>query len=107
MATLLIKSEKQITRQEGDDSDIVFTVPGIFPLTDSTVEFSIFQAGRKIIRKLTSDVDITDQVITVPLLASDTKGKSGSHRWELQITRGGKITTIGKGSFNILAELIK
>jgi hypothetical protein len=107
MATFIIKQEIPITRQEGDHSDIVIHVPAILPIDGATVEFAVFKAGAKIIKKVNADMTITDQVITIPFLPADTKGKPGTHKWELQIIRESVITTIGRGPFIIVQELIK
>jgi len=103
MATYLISAEKTITRQEGDDADIVMIIPAEFDMTDATVMFQVFSGGVAFIEKTPTPVL---QVITVTLDAVDTKGYKGTKRWELQVTKAGKITTLGKGDFVIVKELI-
>lgn len=104
MATYLINSEKTITRQEGDDADIVITVPVAFSLTGATVIFQVEDAKGNII--FTKTPTPVGQVITITLDAVDTKGHYGNRRWELQVTKSGKITTIGRGDFIIVREMI-
>ena len=104
MSTYLIQSEIDITRQEGDDADIVFNVPAEFSLTDATVIFQVQTSKGTLIFEKTPTPSL--QVITITIDAVDTKGYVGTKRWELQVTRSGKITTIGRGDFIIVKELI-
>lgn len=111
MATYLIKSEKSITRQEGDTADIVFVIPDIFDLSLYKFDFRVYDANnRTLISKNTVAAGIikNQQTITIPLLVTDTKGKSGKHGWELEISNDmPEVITIGKGPFIILSERIK
>jgi hypothetical protein len=114
MATYLIKSEKTITRQEGDTADIVMVVPAaldmdlypdvIFLVVNSDAE-TVFQ---KDTIESTPTITVIDQTITIPLLDTDTKGYAGEHRWELQVADFSTpdIRTIGRGDFIINAEII-
>lgn len=104
MATYLISSEKTITRQEGDDADIVMTIPAAFSMTGATVIFQVEDAKGNIIFTKTPTPVL--QVITITIDAANTKGYSGNRRWELQVTKGGKITTLGRGDFVIVKEMI-
>lgn len=112
MATYLIDNEITLNRQEGDTCDVVFTdVPADIVLTGATAIFEIKAnpTSTAIITKTTDDdITITGQQITVNLLPTDTKGHSGRWRWELQVTLADTTTviTLGKGCFNIIAELI-
>jgi len=114
MATYLISSEITITRQEGDTADIVFTGPGasVIDFTNYTeVTFAVKTNGQTaVFEKSISEGTISknEQVITIPLLSADTKGKAGTHRWEMQISNATpEIITIGKGRFVITSEIIK
>jgi 2-keto-4-pentenoate hydratase/2-oxohepta-3-ene-1,7-dioic acid hydratase in catechol pathway len=104
MATYLIANEIDITRQEGDTADIVFTVPETLSITGATAIFQVTDAKGNII--MTKTPTPVGQVITVPLAPTDTKGYYGSKLWELQITKSGSIYTIGKGNFIIVKERI-
>lgn len=104
MATYLISSEKTITRQEGDDADIVMTIPDEFSMTGATVIFQVEDSKGNVI--FTKEPTPALQVITITIDAADTKGKYGNRRWELQVTKAGKITTLGRGDFIIVKEMI-
>jgi hypothetical protein len=105
MSTYLISSEKTITRQEGDDADLVITVPALYSMTGATVIFEVQDAKGTVIFRKTPTPAL--QVITITFDAVDTKGYSGNRRWELQCTKSAKITTIGRGDFIITKEMIK
>lgn len=108
MSTYLIKSEKTITRQEGDVADIVITVPALLSLSGMTAKFQVSDNSHKIvISKLDDDIAINDQVINIPLLPEDTEGFAGKFRWELQVVNEDGPITIGKGPFNITGTDIK
>ena len=104
MSTYLIASEKTITRQEGDDADIVMTIPDEFSMTGATVIFQVEDTKGNVIFTKTPTPSL--QVITIPIDAVDTKTHYGNRRWELQVTRSEKITTIGRGDFIIDKEMI-
>lgn len=104
MATYLIANEIDITRQEGDTADIVFTVPVSMSLSGATVIFQVLDnKGNVLIEKTPTPAG---QNITVLLEPTDTKGHYGNKRWELEITKTGNIYTIGKGDFIIVKEQI-
>lgn len=108
MATFLIKNEKRIVRQQGDDCDVVFTVPDVFPLVNPQVKFWIFNNPNVgAIIKGNADMTISGQQITIPINAADTANKSGTFSWELEVQQGGKKTTIGRGKFEIVKTTIK
>lgn len=109
MATYLIKSEKTITRQEGDSADLGIIVPEALPLTAPvSAKFVVKDVtGRTLITKTSPDaITISGQNITLAFQPSETKSKSGTHRWELEITTAGNTYTIGRGNFIIMKELI-
>jgi len=105
MSTYLIASEKTITRQEGDDADLVITVPALYSMTSATVIFEVQDSKGNVIFTKTPTPAL--QVITITFNAVDTKGYAGNKRWELQCTKGGKIATLGRGDFIITKEMIK
>lgn len=110
MPTYLVKSAKQIIRHEGDFADVAFTVPAALSLAAYDVRFVVKDnAGRTIMRKDTADGSITvaSQEVMIPLLPADTKGKSGTHKWEAEVYDADGPVTIGYGQFVINAELIK
>ena len=109
MATVNRGRDIDLTRQEGDDSDVVFIVPAeALTLTvDTTAIFQVKSIKEVIQFTKSSTINITSQTITIPFIPSDTKGKSGNHRWELQVTDDSfVIKTIGGGMFRIRKELI-
>jgi hypothetical protein len=109
MTTYLIKAQITITRQEGDTADIVITVPALLSMTGYEAQFKVYNtAGQAVLSKASpATITVDGQIITIPLLAADTKGKPGTHKWELQIAKTGSVITIGKGQFVIVSELIK
>ena len=107
MATYLIKSEKHFTRQEGDSADVEIIVPEIIDMSNYDARFVVKENNlRTIMDKKAGDISIQGQRITIPILPADTKGKTGKHRWELQINSTENIYTIGRGFFYIVSELI-
>lgn len=104
MSTYLIAAEKTITRQEGDDADIVIIIPDEFSMTGATVIFQVEDTKGNVIFTKTPTPAL--QIITITLAAGDTKGKYGNKRWELQVTKDSKITTLGRGDFIIVKEMI-
>lgn len=110
MATYIIDEDILITRQEGDDADIVFTVPDVLSLNGATAKFQAYNTdGVKIIDKsIGSGIAIDGQKITIDLIPFDTLNKANVHRWELEITTSqNKVITIGRGSLKITKQLIK
>lgn len=115
MDTFLIKTEKIITRQEGDTAGISILVPsppnGI-DLTNYDVTFVVVNSdGTEIIRKDTissvAEITIDNQTINIPLYIEDTTGYAGEHRWELQLNNSTpEVITIGRGDFIIVAQII-
>lgn len=104
MAAILKAENITIVRQEGDTSEIVFIVPEIVPLTGATAHLQVRQKnGDAVLEPTTS---ITGQTITIALVPNDTKGKAGTHNWELEIRAGEVITTIASGTFEIKKELV-
>jgi hypothetical protein len=112
MATFLIKKEYKITRQEGDDCDVVLVLPSILPININTnytftVTGSIQSSNKVLFKKLNANMTISGLNITIPINAADTKNKVGISRWEFQIETNGKIITVGRGDFEIIKEIIK
>lgn len=104
MATYLIKQEKQITRQEGDTADVVFTLPEFIDPNDYEIKFSVFSnvsQGTLMFSK-SEEITIEDQKITVPILPEDTLSQEGDKYWELSISKESAKHTIGKGKFKIV-----
>lgn len=113
MATFLVKKPITITRQSGDDCDIVFNIPIIFSLTGVTLRFALFEknnATRKIfLLKQAPDIIISDQRVEISIHSSDTENKEGTYTWELEAlnTSTNKVVTIGFGDFKLIQTLIK
>jgi hypothetical protein len=110
MPTYLVERAIAITRQEGDLADIIFTIPDVLSTTDYDVRFLVKgNNGRTIVKKDTAsdDIIVSEQTVTIPILPSDTKGKPGNHKWELELYKSDGPITIGYGMFSITPELIK
>jgi len=104
MATYLIANEITITRQAGDLADITFTVPDVLSMSGKTAKFEVIDKNRKtILKKVSPDITISGQVITIPLIPSDTQNYPGTHYWELKVSTP---ITIGHGSFVITKTII-
>lgn len=117
MTTYLIKKKKTITRQIGDLADVVLVVPALLPMTGKVARFQIWDIDHTVVElsknsyESSGDIDITDQIITVPLLPNDTKNLSeGLHLWELEVATENQINatpiTIGQGNFDAVLTLI-
>jgi len=115
MDTFLIKTEKTITRQEGDTAGISILVPtppnGIDLDTYDATFVVVNSDGVEIIRKESFSsvpgITITDQTIDIPLYVDDTTTYAGEHRWELQLSNATpEVITIGRGDFIIIAQII-
>lgn len=104
MPRYIVKDDFPIRGQQGDDFDVVFHVPAIFPLSlGDLIVFTIFQeTGNKVV--LTKEVtNITPgQVITLNFTDEETAPLLGKYRWLLRIDRNGVKTRIGKGIFQFL-----
>jgi hypothetical protein len=111
MATYIIDREISITRQEADTADVVFTVPDMIDMSlYPTVKFQVSNSMRTAILKKSTDENslaIEAQIINVPLLPVDTHGKSGTFRWELEISNANETITIGRGIFVVIPQLIR
>lgn len=96
-------------RQEGDTGQIQFEVPEEIPMAGRTVTFLVVsRLGDEIMRKVSpTTITLSGQVITIPLLPADTKGKSGTHQWEMEFTGMGETITVGHGDITITKELIR
>lgn len=104
MATYLIKQEKQITRQEGDTADVVFTLPELINPSEYEIKFSVFSnvAQGTLLFEKQEEITIEEQVVTVPILPADTLHQEGDRYWELSISNESAKHTIGKGKFKIV-----
>lgn len=95
----------KITRQMGDSGDIVFNVPEILPLTNRTVTLFIKDgANNHMLIKSSNNVnEITKsgQSINIQLTSADTENKEGTWHWELKLTMGAEVITIGYGIFHV------
>jgi len=109
MDSYIVIKETTIKRQEGDTGSIAFILPEIFDLTDKTFTFVVkTPVGNLVFEKTDDDWQRAGQEITAQLAADDTKGFAGNfHRWELQMQDDNNITTLAKGTFQILTELIQ
>lgn len=113
MATYLIGREIPITRQEGDNADIVIQVPVElslagdvslrFQVTDKKDTYVVFE------KNIGNGATIAGQVITIILLPEDTTGFNGVFKWELEVTKASDygIVTIGRGDFKIIKQIIE
>jgi hypothetical protein len=109
MATYNTARDISLRRQEGDSSDLTVIVPTLLDMKGATVRFQVKDiAGRLLIDKSTlqSTIFLEGQTIHLQFDPTDTKRRSGIHRWELEVTISGSIYTIARGSFEIVKELI-
>lgn len=112
MALKYYKKDKTITAQEGDfPAPIVITVPVLLPMDGYNVTFCVIEnTGRKMINKKSIDgkIAVNGQRIQIDFEKADTLGKTGSHKWELQIDKPNiEKITIGGGDFVITKTIIK
>lgn len=108
MAAYLIKEDFEITRQQGDISEIVFVVQNTLLLTGMTVKFSVYDSKgvAKITKVSPTTITVVAQTITIPLLKADTETINGALYWEMELTDANRRITIGKGRFNVVKTLI-
>jgi hypothetical protein len=110
MASYLLDSEVDLTRMEGDDSEVEIIVADVLDITGATVVFEIKDRdGDVLIQKTTSSgIVITDQNIKVTLVPADSNGKSGRHRYEFKLTTaGGKVYRILRGYFEFIPKTVE
>ena len=103
MPRYIIKEDFQINGQAGDDFDVTFHVPVIFPLQiGDLIMFSIFEAmsSTPVIEKNTTLIT-AGQSITLTFNDEETVNLKGKYRWTLRINRSGNKTRIGQGIFNL------
>lgn len=110
MASYLLDSEVELTRMEGDDSEVEIIVSNVLDITGASCVFEIKDRdGELLLSKETggSGIEITGQNIKVTLVPADTDGKSGRHRYEFKlITSTGKVYRILRGYFEILKKTV-
>ena len=108
--TFLIGESLEIKRQEGDLASLEFGIPEVISLIGRTIQFAVKtrSSPRQVIfRKEGIDWEIDDQTIYTVIEPEDTRGHSGIHYWELQVTDANdKPISIGRGNFIITPELI-
>jgi hypothetical protein len=102
-----LKANINLTRQAGDIADIVIIVPEALNMTGRTVNFRVTDKAGRILIKNPAGLTIEAQTITIPLLPVDTKGKAGSHNYEVEVVNQQGPITILAGTFTITKELIK
>lgn len=104
MTTYNISRELPIERQEGDSSDLTINVPPVLDLTGFTARFQVRSLSDKLI--LSKSVTPQGQTLLFEFTPEDTRLKPGSHRWELEVTQGERVITIGRGPFEIIKKII-
>lgn len=104
---VLIDEEFDIVRQEGDSFYIAFEVELADIVLDGfTANFRMAtNYGKAWINKVDENA-IMGQIIRFDFLKGETKGKSGRHKWELEIRKGDEVYTIGRGKMEILKQII-
>ena len=116
-SSFLVRAEVTITRQEGDTGSIEFIIPATIDMTGMDVIFEVQDVDEQSVFKKESDVsetqieiDLADsrgQYVAILLDGTETKGFAATdHRWELQVSDGDDIITVGKGTFVIQSEVI-
>lgn len=107
MQSYLITEEISIKRQEGDTGRIEIILPGIIDPAAKTFHFQVKDAsGDIIMQKDDTDFTVNGQNIFFDLIASDTVEKAGSYRWELEMRSQAEISTLARGNFYIVKEII-
>jgi hypothetical protein len=109
MPTYLVTKRLKITRQSGDDFDVVIHIPELFPTENTSFKFGIFDkknSNKLLIQKESPTVTTSGQTITVPFSKPETTNKYGSYVWELEAIKDGKTSTIGMGDFELVQTLI-
>lgn len=102
----ILAADIDIVRQEGDTSKLEIEIPELITLPGRSIHFEVFdKAGNTIFKKTTWNV--SGQQIDCEILESDTKGKAGNHRHEMEIFDSNVVYTIMRGSFDIIPERIK
>jgi hypothetical protein len=110
MPTYLIKKEKKITRQSGDDSEVSFILPEVFPPDETELRFGIFynqSTNREpliIFEHLEAQVE--ENKVTFFIDKEITANKKGPFLWELEVTHEGRTHTIGRGEFELIKKLM-
>ena len=104
----LVFESVTIKRKEGNTGKIVLQFPSTFDPADYGIKFQVVTRGGDVVfAKTESDMTISSQNVTIPLVVNDTKGKSGNHIWECEITDTGVLITTGEGPFKIPRKYIK
>lgn len=109
MATY-IPANIDLVRREGNTFDIVITFPTILDLSTFTeIKLQIKNASVLFIEKLFSNGTIIrdGQKIIVNFTENDTLGKSGEHKWEVELRNDiPEVITVCYGKINIVSKLI-
>lgn len=103
MPRYIIEQDFIIRAQSGDDFDVTFHVPEVFPiLTGDIASFVISEAqsGAVKIQKNFTAVSAY-QTIAFSFDDSETVNLSGKFRWTLRINRNNVKTRIGQGVFEL------
>jgi hypothetical protein len=103
MDSFIVKKEIKLVRQVGDTGSIEFIVPNLIPIVGKTVEFKTFYQDDAILDKSTTNGTITVQAqkISISLSVGDVPERGNFH-WTLKIKTQTQITTIGKGTLDIV-----
>ena len=72
MPTYLVKKEIKITRQAGDDCDVVFQIPDSISLISTDFKFAVFtiNESKQILLKEGVDISYVEPTLTATILGS-------------------------------------
>lgn len=104
MTTYNISRELPIFRQEGDSSDLQINVPEVLNMAGFTARLQVRSQADKLI--LSKTITPQGQSLLFDFTPEDTRLKSGTHRWELEVMMGERVITIGRGPFEIVKKII-
>lgn len=111
MATYIVKKDIKITRQAGDDCDVIFQIPDTIQLIASNFKFAVFRVGSSqvepILLKQGADAVFDGTKLTVVIAGTETFRYSGNFKWELEATIDSRKVTIGKGDFELIKTYMK
>lgn len=100
MATYNVKEPIDITRQEANDSDLTFVVPNALNIVNADCTLKVYTDLRNPI--ISKTMTATTQIIYFAFTDTEMTNKKGRYQWQLNVTIGANVYTIGKGPFNIV-----
>lgn len=104
----IIAANIDITIQEGNTALLEIEFPEIFNIVTLNIHFEAFNSsGKSIIKKLNEDWQVAGQTIKTKITETETRGKSGTHRYELQLWNSSVIYSTIEGNVIVKPQRIK